>query len=681
VLREHFDTVFARYEREQWRWVDPEDPEVQVRASFLRLLSLGGDDFAPVHESGLELHGAYVHEDLDLSGCTIPQPLLFRRSYFAGRISFRHSVTKSMTLSSSRVQSIDAESAQIRGGVFLENGFRSIAGASLAFATIGGSLSCSGSLLDGGSGLAFTGDEARIAGDVELADSFLGQGGVSLSGAKIEGKLHCARGTFQNRTEDGSGVALGCDDVEIMGGARLTGGFHSEGLVSFSGARIGGTLDCSGGTFLNHTADGRGEALSLAFAKIAENVWLRDGFSAEGKVRLYGTHVAGNVQCIGGRFANAAPAKDDRSIAASAISLRSAIIEGILWLGPPAGNALGRADITGSLNLEGCRAHEVVDHPGSWPTRRVVLETRKTLRTFVFLDGFTYDRMAGQGDYDARTRKKWLDRQPHRHLGVSFRPQPFEQLIKVYREMGHEGHARDIAKFKERRRYRSLFIKLWHGWRDRPKFFKSRFLAPLTYIAWPYAIVARVLYRSVATVFLAAIWAFVGFGTAYWHGWGRLMVFLLALWAAGGLFYREVAVQSSFAPSNPIIYLNKDIEAKCVRNWTDCKGAPPELPSFSPFTYSLDIMLPVLDLGQKHDWQPIDRPGKPVVMVFPSITWEPGYDLPSDVPHIRIDERPLAEGTVEKIVTAQTMLSWGVLGLLLTMLLRVIRGERQHASP
>ena len=283
--------------------------------------------------------------------------------------------------------------------------------------------------------------------------------------------------------------------------------------------------------------------------------------------------------------------------------------------------------------------------------------------------------MAGQGDYDAKTRKKWLDRQPSQHLGVSFRPQPFEQLIKVYREMGHEGRAREIAKFKERRRYRSLFLKLWHGWRERPKFFKSRLLAPLTYIAWPYAIVARVLYRSVATVVLAAIWAFVGFGTAYWHGWGRLILVLLALWAAGGLFYREVAVQSNFAPSNPIIYLNKDLEAKCGKNWTQCTGAPPELPSFSPFAYSLDIMLPVLDLGQKHDWQPIDRPGKPVIMVFPSITWEPGYDLPSDVPHIRIDERPLTEGTVDKIVRVQTMLSWGVLGLLLAMLSGLIKRD------
>ncbi len=240
---------------------------------------------------------------------------------------------------------------------------------------------------------------------------------------------------------------------------------------------------------------------------------------------------------------------------------------------------------------------------------------------------------------------------------------------------GHEGRARAIAKFKERRRYRSLFLKLWHGWRERPKFFKSRFLAPLTHIAWPYAIVARVLYRSVATVFLAAIWAFVGFGTAYWHGWGRLVVFLLALWAAGGFSIERSRCRAALHRRTRSSTSTRTLRAKCAKNWTQCAGAPPELPSFSPFTYSLDIMLPVLDLGQKHDWQPIDRPGKPVIMVFPSITWEPGYDLPSDVPHIRIDERPLAEGTVDKVVTVQTMLSWGVLGLLIAMLSGLIKKD------
>ncbi len=89
ALRPHFDAAFERYEREAWRWIDPEDPEIRLRAGFLRFLCLGGDDAAPVHERRLEVHGAYVDEDLDLSGCTVPQPLavsrlLFRRADPAG---------------------------------------------------------------------------------------------------------------------------------------------------------------------------------------------------------------------------------------------------------------------------------------------------------------------------------------------------------------------------------------------------------------------------------------------------------------------------------------------------------------------------------------------------------------------------------------------------------------------
>ena len=680
ALRDRFDTVFARYERERWRSVDPEDPEVQVRATFLRFLTLGGDDFAPLHESRLELNGAYVDEDLDLSGCTIPRPLVFRRCHFAGRISFRDALTKSLHFSTSHIQSIDAESAHIRGGFCLQDGFHATGGVSFPYATIDEMLSCSGGLVRSVRGAAFNSRGARINGDAELKSGFLGEGAVTFQAANISGDLNCGGSEFRNRTEDGSGSSLDCSNAEIAGNVLLGNNFQSEGTVLFSGARIGGTLNCRKGTFLNRTSDGTGRALNFEHAEINEGVHVCEGFSAEGQVRFCGAKVKANFQCNGGRFDNAAPAKPNGSVpwsphAATAIDLHGAKIDGILSLGQTPEDALARADVTGSLNLQGCHAHQIIDHPGSWPSRRIKASKRK-LPAFIYLDGFTYDRIGGQWDYGARTRKKWLDRQPPEHLGVNFRHQPFEQLIKVYREMSHHGHAREIAKFKERRRYRSLFVKLWHGWRDPTKIVKSRLLAPLNTIAWPFAIVARVLYRSVATAFLAATWAFVGFGTAYWHGWGRIILLLLALWAAGGLFYREVAVQGSFAPSNPVIYLNKDLEAKCGKNWTDCKGAPPELPGFAPFTYSLDIMLPVLDLGQKHDWQPIDRADKPVIMVFPTLTWEPGYDLPSDVPDITIHERPLAEGTVDKIVRVQTLLSWGALGLLLTMLLRGIRRDR-----
>jgi hypothetical protein len=681
VLKEHFDAVFDRYAREEWRWVDPEDREVRVRARFLRFLALGGDESAPVHESRLDLRGASIAEDLDLSGCAIPQPLVFARCDFAGRISLRDAVTKSLNLSTSRALSIDAESVHSQGGVFLQDGFRATRGVSFTSATIEGEFSGrGGAFFAGGGRSAIACNGARITGNVALSGSFLGDGGVYFDNAKIGGEVNCAGGRFRNRTEDGTGVALACENAEIAQDAVLTDGHCSEGSVSFCGAKIGGALDGMRGALLNRTEDGTGRALHCAFTEIKQSVRLSDGFLSEGNVSFYGARIGGNVNLAGGRFDNSAPEKADgsptwRQQAATAINLQGANIDGALWLGPIAQDAFAKAYIAGSVKLDGCHAHSIVDHPSSWPLKGIKASGKK-IPAFIYLDSFTYDRFVGRGDYEAATRKRWLDRQPPRHLGLEFRPQPFEQLIKVYRDMGHEGHAREIAKFKERRRYRSLFIKLWDGWRDRPKMFGKGFASPLNTIAWPFVIAGRLIYRSAASLLLAAVWAIVGFGTAYWYGWGRLTLFLLALWMAGGLFYREVAIQGGFAPSNPTIFLNEKLQAKCGNNWTECKGAPPELPNFSPFTYSLDIMLPVLDLGQKHDWQPIDRPDKPVRMVFPGFALQDAYDLPIlGIPDITIEEEPLAAGTVDAIVRAQTLLSWGALGLLIVMVSGLIKKD------
>ncbi len=661
TLRPCFDAAFARYEREAWRWVNPDDPEVRVRAAFLRFLALGGDDTAPVHESRLELHGAYIGEDLNLSGCTIPQPLVFSRSLFPGRVSFKGAMTKSLDFSASRAGFVDGENAHVQGGVFLRGTFRAN-GVSFPNATVNGRFSGEGGVFLSGGAFAIDCGGAQITGDVLLSERFFGEGGVFFKGARLGGGLNCAAGLFFNRGEDGASCALGCDNAQVAGDVSLSDGFHSEGLVSFSGARIGGVLNCVHGSFANKTADGAGGALDVSNSEIGGGAYLSDGFSAFGQVRLHGARINGSCACLGGLFDNAvAAAPDDGAkkarVAAAALHLQAAKIDGALWLGPTTRGAHQRADIRGSLRLDGCHANEIADHPNSWPRKRIVGPEGKKLPAFLYLDGFTYNRMMGQGDYRTGARKRWLKRQPPDHLGVNFRPQPFEQLVKVYREMGHHGRAREIAKFKGGVRYRSLFIKLWHGWRDRPKFSKrfgggAQFASPLDFIAWPLTLAGRATTRAAASIPLALAWAFVGFGTAYWYGWGRILAFLFVMWIGGVVFYAGVANEGGFAPSNPAIYLNEKLQAKCGKHWTECAGGPVELPSFNPLIYSLDIMLPVLDLGQKHVWQPIDRSDRAA-----------GFEL------------PIGEGSVGAIVRAQTLLSWGALGLLIAMLSGLIEKD------
>jgi hypothetical protein len=279
--------------------------------------------------------------------------------------------------------------------------------------------------------------------------------------------------------------------------------------------------------------------------------------------------------------------------------------------------------------------------------------------------------MAGPGRYGIAERKKWLDRQPRAHLGLEFRPQPFRQLGKAYRAMGRENDAREIAKLKERCRRRANLIKLWHGWRAKPSYPR-----PLNWLAWPFAILRRAVSRPVISAFYAAEWAIVGSGTAYGYGYFRIALFLFALWLACGVLYGGVADQGGFAPSNPAIYLNAELREKCGKDWTRCQGTPPELPSFSPLAYSLDNMLPVLELGQKRDWQPINRPDKPVKLGIPLLTWY-DWDDPRHiiVPHYELVTWMPRDGAIGRVVRAQALLSGFALGLLGLMLSGLIRKD------
>lgn len=53
---------------------EPTDDNV-VRASFVRFMALGGDEFAPIHEHGVQLQGAWIQDLLDLDAEDIPVDL------------------------------------------------------------------------------------------------------------------------------------------------------------------------------------------------------------------------------------------------------------------------------------------------------------------------------------------------------------------------------------------------------------------------------------------------------------------------------------------------------------------------------------------------------------------------------------------------------------------------------
>jgi hypothetical protein len=135
----------------------------------------------------------------------------------------------------------------------------------------------------------------RVDGDLRLGSSGVSSE-VQLRGAKIGGQLDCSGGTLSNE----GGDALSADGAEIDGDVFLSGGFEATGAVRLPGARIGGQVACSGGTL---SSEG-GDALVADGAGIGGDVFLSDGFEAIGEVRLPGARIGGQVACVGGTLSN-----------------------------------------------------------------------------------------------------------------------------------------------------------------------------------------------------------------------------------------------------------------------------------------------------------------------------------------------------------------------------------------
>jgi hypothetical protein len=90
-------------------------------------------------------------------------------------------------------------------------------------------------------------------------------------------------------------AAIVADELKLEGSIFLRNGFHAEGEVRLLGAIIGGNLEAGGGTFKNPN----GNALHADGMKVTGGVHLTHGFSAEGGVRLLNATIGGNLETDG----------------------------------------------------------------------------------------------------------------------------------------------------------------------------------------------------------------------------------------------------------------------------------------------------------------------------------------------------------------------------------------------
>ena len=300
--------------------------------------------------------------------------------------------------------------------------------------------------------------------------------------------------------------------------------------------------------------------------RLRESLHLRRGFHASGEVRLLGAEIGGDLDCEEGTFRNEGGDALDVS--------DSHITGGIIWRG--GASAVGRVELSGASG-----AH-LNDDWGDWP------EVPGSLS----LNGFTYGTIDGHGAVDAETRLKWLALDD---VSRGFRPQPYQHLAKVLREMGHTEDARKVMVAKERlqradARHRHLeqIKDILGGKMDGG----HRIVASFAAIVWSWVkqwvfnLTIGFGYYPLRAVF----WVLFLIGTGWW--------LFAQTWDAGDMTPNSAPVLVSKAWTE-VEHLPHPAET-----WTTQARAGRDYETFSAFAYSLDVVVPLIDLGQESAWAP-----------------------------------------------------------------------------
>lgn len=481
--------------------------------------------------------------------------------------------------------------AKIKGDVLLNNEFEIKGDVWFDSAEIAGSFCC---------------DKASMEGTVSLVNGRVGRtfsslgcqakGQVTLYGAEIERDFDFSG----SRLSNANGPALLVDTAQIKGNVRLSQNFDSEkktadecfdaeGGVSLNQTRIGGHLDCTGGQFkaLNGTCAISATALSVGGCvflsgpnlEIHKSIPKLAKFNSRGEVQLLAAQIGLQLNCTNAEFENRLPNKERPEAAGYALNLGGVSVTRELLLGTDDQTDYPPAKIQGSINFSGARIGELADRglvresgpdvryfpatvkpvPGTNSSGKTAKQVDDGLQCEIVLDGFLYERINTNSCLGWKARKGWLERQPKNHRCEHFRHQPFDHLAGVLRAMGLADDARKIAILKQR--YLTASIAPSKN--------------PAAFVHW--------LWRILLSSF---------FSYGYRPGQGVVIAMVMAV--ALGWFYEQ-------AEQNGAIVKHKGKEQPALKTGLSAQEGEAR---FHPYIYSLDVMLPVVKLGEADAWGP-----------------------------------------------------------------------------
>jgi hypothetical protein len=391
-----------------------------------------------------------------------------------------------------------------------------------------------------------------------------------LNSAYIGGNLDCAAASF-----DGNGkAAIYAQLSEISGDVILTD-VTAKGTVALNSSRIGGQLICKGAMLSGMGSD----ALFAQGAEIDDSIFFTN-FSAEGTVDLNGCCVAKQINFRGASLDGVG------KTALKAQRLRAQSF--LFWK---------VRNVRGKVNLNAAHLGDLADDMESWPVGSNQL----------ILDGLTYDRLTGRAPTSLAARRGWLT--AGSHWDGDFFPQPYTQLARVLRQIGHGAEARKVL----------IERQLNQGKATR----KSLVIVPNGDVSVAFSSLLADVRRLIHCLLdWIARWV-----AGYGQDASRSLWWLLGLWFVATTLAHFTWAEGSFAPNSAVILASPgwaEVTARdcfptgmehCDRNpaltWSNTFTASADTPtrgadwdSFNRYGYAADLVVPFLDLGQTNAWAP-----------------------------------------------------------------------------
>lgn len=603
-------------------------PERTVRAEVVRALLLGAGPAEPGYVPGVRLQGARITGPLDLAGATLTTSLACTDCWFDDEVGLAGASARAIRLEHCRLPGLDATRIRVDGILSLDGAIVA-AGVRLGQARITGQLSLRGATAGpDAEGIAVGADGLCVTGDIDLT-GLTADGAVSLSGAQVTGSadltdaavispravsLNIGNASIGGRLigrrlqVDGemllhdtvitrveltdawlhhpAGHALSAGGLTVHGGMFCGGGFTATGSVWLVGARLGGNLGLGHATLKNPGA------VALMLDRAALGDLDATAMTCTGCVSLTGATVASGVSFDrasidggGGRAIDGDGMTVTGMLMLTGLRARGEVTLRIGQVGQrlmltdahlenPAGVALAlsgtevvsdvfgrRARITGEFRLVGTRIHSHLDldqaelgNPGGPALSGLALQAGEvSMRTAEPIEGLVDLRHARIGvlrdDPDRWPDRLSLDGLTYAALEPGL---PAADRLDWLRRNGPgpqpyeqlAGHYNGLGQLGEARRV--LYA------RER---IQRRGRAPLAR-AWSVLMDVTVAY-----------------GYEPWRALGWLALLL----TAGSILF-------AVHPPPPL-----------------SAGLAPH---FNPVIYTLDLLLPVVDLGQKHAFNP-----------------------------------------------------------------------------